>query len=346
MSASLKVIAPGIHTSVQDLGRLGFQHLGVPVSGALDPVALRLANLIAGNPEGEAGLEIMHMGPTLEVCADSIRIALAGGNAGIELMDRPQTVAAFQSVRLERGERFRVTATVDSATAYLAVEGGLDTPEVMGSRSTYARGGFGGHCGRALAVGDELPLRTQQAPQRREQMLSQAALPRPETVRIVLGPQDGLFTADALALLSQTAYQVSSASDRMGMRLEGKALTHRDRFNIISDGIAPGAIQVPGDGLPIILLADRQTTGGYPKIATVISADLPALCRMRPGAEIAFEAVGHDEARRAADELNEWFSRVKRSMSEASPEAKIDVEALFKHNIVDGVVDAHHPHPE
>lgn len=342
MSASLKVIAPGIHTSVQDLGRVGFQHLGVPVSGALDPVALRLANLLVGNTEGEAGLEIMHLGPTLEVCADSIRVALAGGGA-IEMMGRPQTVAAFQSVRLERGEQFRVTATAESATAYLAVEGGFDTPEIMGSRSTYARGGFGGHCGRALAAGDELPLRAPQASERAEKTIPQGVLPRPETVRIVLGPQDDHFTADAARLLGETTYQVSRASDRMGMRLEGEALTHLDRFNIVSDGIAPGAIQVPGDGLPIILLADRQTTGGYPKIATVISCDLAGLGRLRPGDRIGFRVVTLEEAATAREEAWLWFSRLARSIKPVEVDAQPDERLLHSENIIGGVIHATEP---
>jgi len=340
MSASLKVIAPGIHTSVQDLGRIGFQHLGVPVSGALDPVALRLANLLVGNTEGEAGLEIMHLGPTLEVCADSIRIALGGSGATIEVMGRRQKVPAFQSVRLERGEQFRVTAAAESATAYLAVEGGFDIPEIMGSRSTYARGGFGGHRGRALAAGDELPLRAPQAPERAEQTIPQAALPRPETVRIVLGPQDDHFTADAATLLGETTYQVSRASDRMGMRLEGEALTHLDRFNIVSDGIAPGAIQVPGDGLPIILLADRQTTGGYPKIATVISCDLAGLGRLRPGDRIGFGIITLEEAATAREEARLWFSRLARSIKPVEGDAQPDERLLHSENIIGGVIHA------
>ncbi len=343
MSASLKVVAPGIHTSVQDLGRVGYQHLGVPVSGALDSGALRLANLLVGNPEGEAGLEFMHMGPTLEVDADSVRVALAGGSAAIEVTGRQQAVPAFQSVRLERGEQFRVTATVDSATAYLAVEGGFDIPEIMGSRSTYARGGFGGHCGRALAAGDELSLRARRAAERREQMLPQAALPRPETVRIVLGPQEDHFTADAATLLGETTYQVSGASDRMGMRLEGETLTHLDRFNIVSDGIAPGAIQVPGDGLPIVLLADRQTTGGYPKIATVISCDLPGLGRLRPGDRIGFRIITLEEAASAREEARLWFSRLARSVKPVEVDAQPDEHLLHSENIIGGVIHATEP---
>jgi biotin-dependent carboxylase-like uncharacterized protein len=340
MSASLKVIAPGIHTTIQDLGRVGFQHLGVPVSGALDTVALRLANLLVENPEGEAGLEIMHMGPTLEVCADSVRVALAGGSAMIEVRDRPQRVPAFQSVRLERGEQFRVAATAESATAYLAVAGGFDIAEIMGSRSTYARGGFGGHCGRALAAGDELPLRTGQAPERAEQAIAQAALPRPDTVRIILGPQDDHFTTEAIAQLHTTVYDVSRTSDRMGIRLEGPPLEHRDRYNIVSDGIAPGAIQVPGDGLPIMLLADRQTTGGYPKIATVVSCDLPGLGRLRPGDRIGFRTISLEEAAEARQQAAAEFARLAHSINPVALGTMPDERLLHSENIIGGIVHA------
>lgn len=340
MSASLKVIAPGIQTSVQDLGRTGFQHLGVPVSGALDPLALRLANLLAGNAQGEAGLEIMHMGPTLEVCAESVRVALAGGSAAIEVTGRSRPVPAFHSVRLSRGEQFRVAATGESACAYLAVEGGFDVPEVMGSRSTYVRGGFGGHRGRPLSEGDELPLRMAEAPDRPERMLPRAVLERPRVIRVTLGPQDDHFTPDAIAALGESEYAVSRATDRMGMRLDGPALAHRDRYNIVSDGIAPGAIQVPGDGMPIILLADRQTTGGYTKIATVISCDLPGLGRLRPGDRIAFEVVGLEEAAKARRAAQSWFSRLCRTIAEVKAEATPDEELLSSENIIGGVVHA------
>lgn len=340
MSASLKVIAPGIHTSVQDLGRPGFQHLGVPVSGALDPVALRLANLLAGNAEGEAGLEIMHMGPTLEVCADSVRVALAGASVAMEVTDRSRPVPAFHSVRLARGEQFRVTATGESATAYLAVEGGFDIPEVMCSRSTYARGGFGGLDGRALAEGDALPLRMEAVPDRPERMLPRAALERPRAIRVTLGPQDDHFTPEAIAALSESEYAVSRATDRMGMRLEGPALIHHEKYNIVSDGIAPGAIQVPGDGMPIILLADRQTTGGYTKIATVISCDLPGLGRLRPGDRIAFETVSLEAAAEARREAQSWFSRLCKTIAEVKADPGPDEELLYSENIIGGVVHA------
>lgn len=340
MTASLKVVAPGMHTSIQDLGRIGFQHLGVPVSGALDKEALRLANLLVGNAEGEAALEVMHLGPTLEVCADSVRVAVAGGCAAIEQAGRDRPVPGFRSVQLQRGDRFRVTASGDSATAYLAVEGGFDIPEVLSSRSTYARGGFGGHFGRAIEAGDVLPLRRSEVETRAERMLAQGSLPRPEGVRVILGPQDDYFTQAAIDALRESTYRVSRAADRMGLRLEGPALSHRDRFNIVSDGIAPGAIQVPGDAQPIILLADRQTTGGYPKIATVISSDLPALGRLRPGDEIRFETVTLEAAAEARREAKTRFGRLYKTITDVQTEWTPDEYLLHSKNIIGGVVHA------
>jgi len=340
MTTSLNVVAPGMHTGIQDLGRIGFQHLGVPVSGAMDTEALRLANHLVGNDEGEAALEIMHLGPTLEVCAESVRVALAGGSGTIEITGQEKPVQAFCSVRLQHGDRFRLTASGVSATAYLAVEGGFDIAEVLGSRSTYARGGFGGHFGRAIEEGDVLPLRKSEVPTRPERMLAQGALPRPESVRVILGPQHDYFTQSAIEALRENTYRVSRAADRMGIRLEGAALSHRDQFNIVSDGIAPGAIQVPGYAQPIILLADRQTTGGYPKIATVISSDLPGVGRLRPGDAIGFETVTLEEAATARRQAKNAFARLCKSITEVNAAGAPDEYLLHSQNIIGGVVHA------
>ncbi len=180
------------------------------------------------------------------------------------------------------------------------VEGGFDITPVLGSLSTYTRGGIGGIEGRALKAGDAIPLRLPAAPEREEQMLPSLDLAPPKRFRVILGPQDDYFTEAGIATLLGATYTVTPATDRMGMRLDGPKLEHAKGYNIVSDGIAPGSIQVPGNGLPIVLLADRQTTGGYPKIATVISADLPALGRLVPGSKMAFEAVDIEAAEAAA----------------------------------------------
>lgn len=347
MRAALRVVAPGLMTTVQDLGRPGHQQLGVPVSGALDHVSLRAANLLVGNPPGAAALEIAYYGPTLAVDADSARIALAGGRAQIEILPPegesapPRHLACFESVRLLRGQRVRVGGLTGSALLYLAVEGCFDIAPVLGSRSTLVRGAIGGHQGRALRAGDALPLTREAAPEREEVMLPPPDLSARPRVRVVLGPQEDHFTPSGIATLLGSTYTVAQASDRMGMRLEGPPLAHSAKgYNIVSDGIAPGSVQVPGNGLPIILLADRQTTGGYPKIATVISADLPALGRMTPGGRIAFEAVSIEAAEAAAVQLASEIAAMAAGILPARRQAWLDERRLLDANLVSGVVDA------
>jgi biotin-dependent carboxylase-like uncharacterized protein len=352
MTGALRVVAPGLMTTVQDLGRRGYQHLGVPVSGALDHVSLRAANLLAGNPAGTAGLEIAYQGPTLAVETDSIRVALAGGKATVDILGSDgderasRRLATFESARLVRGQKLRIGALSGSAMLYLAVEGGFDIAPVLGSLSTLTRGAIGGFEGRALRAGDALPLRQVAAPERDEVALPPLNLSAPPRVRIVLGPQDDYFTTAGLATLLGSAYTISQASDRMGMRLEGPRLEHSAKgYNIVSDGIAPGSIQVPGNGLPIVLLADRQTTGGYPKIATVISADMPALGRMTPGSRIAFEAVGIEAAEAAARQLASEIAAMPAQLAPVRRDPVIDVARLMGENLVSGVVNAREGNP-
>jgi allophanate hydrolase len=297
---ALEVVAPGPHTTVQDLGRIGFQDVGVPASGALDRVSLRLANALVGNRPGAPALEMLLQGPTLKVLADSVRVALVGCSAGIEIRSGSgRSVPAGRSVRLVRGEVFRVGALGDSVCAYLAIEGGPDVPQALGSASTYVRGCIGGLHGRRLRKLDVLPLVQGAADVRPERML-----PRPfdleldQPIRVVLGPQADYFTDEAVHTFLSSEYTVSTQADRMGYRLEGPALAHAKGYNIVSDGIVSGAVQVPGSGRPIVLMVDHQTTGGYPKIATVISADIPVVGRRRPGRAIRFVAVEVHEAER------------------------------------------------
>lgn len=344
MTAALKVIQPGMQTTVQDLGRTGGQSLGIPVSGAMDATALRAANVVVGNPQDTAGLEIALAGPTLEAAADSIRVALAGGTGELTIQrtnGESERAGTLQSVRLVRGDTVRVGSIPGSAVAYLAIEGGLDLAPFQGSLSTYVRGGFGGLDGRALRAGDLLPLRQAAAPDRGEVRLDGFDLAPRAAIRVVLGPQDDYFTPDALATFLGSEYVVSREADRMGMRLEGPALAHNEKgFNIVSDGIAPGAIQVPGNGLPIILLADRQSTGGYPKIATVISVDLPALGRTSPGARLRFERVTVETAQTLRREHEAMMRTLPERLVGVRAEG-FDLERLLKENLVSGVIDGH-----
>ena len=347
MTAALKVVAPGMHTTIQDLGRHGYQAFGVPVSGALDVVSHRLANRIVGNGDDAPTLEILFQGPTLDVVAESARIAVAGGGAEIELMgDRPSSLGVWRSALLSRSQRFRVSRLAEASCCYLAVEGGFSVERCLGSASTYARGGFGGLEGRALQAGDLVPLMREQASERAELGLAERPqMGREQPIRIVLGPQQDQFTEAALERLVGEEFVVSKHADRMGMRLDGPLLAHRDGYNIVSDGIATGAIQVPGSGQAILLLADHQTTGGYPKIATVISADLPVVGRKRPGDKIRFAAVSAEEGehlRRAQEaELEALFA----AMVPAGPLGALDPERLHRLNLISGVVSGHEEAP-
>ena len=339
MSAGLEVITPGLMTSVQDRGRFGFQALGISVSGALDPDGFDLANALAGNEAGTGALEIRMLGPTLEVTAESVTVALAGTGAGIEVMSpEREMISACRSVTFRKGQVFRIGAIGDSAVCYLAVHGGFDLPDVYGSQSTCMSAGFGGFHGRILEKGDCLPLRKAAA-----ESVSQRILRRPPepdsspVIRVIAGPQDDYFSAAGIETFFGTGYTVSQAVNRMGMRLEGAAVAHEKGFNIASDGIVRGAIQVPGNGLPIILMADCQTTGGYPKIATVISTDMPKLGRMMPGADIRFEAVSVEEAEAVARDHHERKAALVDSIETFSGSVQQLEHLLMTQNLISGV---------
>jgi biotin-dependent carboxylase-like uncharacterized protein len=342
MTATLKVTAPGLCTTVQDLGRFGYQAVGMPVSGALDGVSFRLANRLVGNPDNAAALEILYHGPTFEVMADEVHVGLAGADAELELAgERARLLGGWRSAKFRRGETFRVARLSLAACCYLSVEGGLAIEPCLGSASTFLRGGHGGFEGRALRAGDLVPLARDHVRHAQEHRLPQPPeVGGDQFIRVILGPQRDYFTEAAVATLLEAEYVVSKNADRMGMRLDGPKLEHRGSYNIASDGIATGAIQVPGSGQPIMLLADHQTTGGYPKIATVISADLPVVGRRRPGDRIRFAAieVAEAEALRRAQETA--FQALVAAMVPAGTEG-LDLERLYRSNLISGVVSGH-----
>ena len=339
---ALKVVTPGIHTTVQDLGRPGFQDVGVPVSGPLDRIGLRLANALVGNAPDTPALEMIIQGPAFEVAADAVRIALAGCNGAIDVGGADaRSIPAGTSVRLVRGDSFRVARLGDSGCAYLGIEGGIELTRCLGSASTYARARMGGLGGVPLKPGDSIPLRVAGAARRAEKMLAQPfdlALDQP--VRVVLGPQADFFDDAEIAGFLASEYRVSTQSDRMGFRLDGRPIAHAKGYNIVSDGIVPGAIQVPGSGLPIVLMADAQTTGGYPKIATVVSADIPALGRRRAGSSVRFAAVGVAEAEKIRREQESALRRCIASLRTADAVASIDIRSLYTESLISGVASA------
>ncbi|MBL8353940.1 MAG: biotin-dependent carboxyltransferase [Delftia acidovorans] len=342
MTACLLVRQPGIHTTVQDRGRTGFQNVGVPVSGPLDGVSLALANALVGNAAGEPALEMLLQGPVLEVACASVRVALVGGDVALEIGGtNARRVSPGTSARLVRGETLAVARLGASACAYLAVEGGIQVPLCLGSASTYVRGGLGGVDGRALRAGDHLPLARDCVPVRGEKRLAQVpALGLDQAIRVVLGPQADFFDAQAISMFLSGEYRVSAQADRMGFRLDGPALRHVRGSDIVSDGIVAGSIQVPGSGQPIVLMADAQTTGGYPKIATVISADVSVLGRRRPGSMVRFAEVSVAEAQALRRSQQSEIERQVAALRDAAAPAIVDVAALHTANLVSGVASA------
>ena len=292
---TLLVHEPGPLTTVQDRGRPGHLRVGIPPSGPMDPEAFLLANRLVGNPDGAAGLECTLVGPRLEF-ADARLVAVTGADMAPTL--NGNAVPAWTALAVRAGDVLRLGSARVGVRGYLAVTGGIDTPPRLGSRSTYVRGRLGGLEGRALRKGDRLPLGAGAAPPPRLRVRADrvpAYGDEPE-IRVVLGPQDDRFTPDGIATLLGAAYEMLPASDRMGARFRGPRVEHTSGHDILSDGVPLGAIQVVGDGQPIVLLADRQSTGGYTKIATVCSFDIGRLAQVRPGQKVRFVQVSVDEA--------------------------------------------------
>lgn len=346
MMSNLRILNPGLQTTVQDLGRPGYQRFGIPVGGALDPVSLRAANTLVGNPPDTAALEIAYLGPTFVVEAESVRVAFFGADAAIHVLRQTSPsikilVSTQRSIRLSRGDKVQIGSLHKAAVLYLAVQGGFDIPPVLGSVSTYVRGAIGGWKGRALAAGDQVPIICGDVEIRLERQLDWPELRARCPIRVIDGPQSDYISARDVAAFYENEYKISANSNRMGMRLDGPALTHARGFNITSDGIAPGSIQVPGDGKPIILLMDRQTTGGYPKMATVISADLPAVGRLSIGTPISFERVTMEAAYAAHCELAREIVAMPKRLSIQDDDAIDRDRSLFRSNLISGVVDAH-----
>lgn len=339
----LEIVAPGLMTSVQDLGRLGSQALGMPVAGATDAMALRIANAVVGNPENTGALEIGYLGPTLVAASDGVRVVL-GGKAKLTVQPageggEARSVKPWCSLLLRRGDKLAIGAVEEGGVAYLAVAGGFAIPAFMGSLSTYMRSGLGGFEGRALKAGDKLPLNTVAA-EGDEHELADAIDYGSGPVRVVLGPQEDRFTAKGIETFLSATYTVTKEADRMGIRLEGDSVEHTRGADIASEGVVTGSIQVPGNGKPIILMADRQTTGGYTKIATVISADLARVGRMKPGDVLQFAAIEVAAAEAARREQEKQVRRLIDGIRTALPDVYLDLNALYTQNLISGAVDA------
>jgi antagonist of KipI len=309
----IEVLRPGLLTTVQDTGRTGFQDQGVPAGGAADPVALRVANLLVGNRMGAAGLEMTLAGARLRFTRDTV-VALGGATMAAEVDGAP--ISAWRPVRIRAGETLEMGAVRTGCRAYLACAGGIDVPPVLGSRSTYLPSAFGGLEGRALRSGDRLPLGEPGAQSaailaaierdgRRNGAAAWWAAPSllpayssdPELL-LIPGSHTAALTHSARTLLFRERFRVSPHSDRMGSRLEGGALALSAPLELSSEGVAPGTVQLPPGGSPIVLLADGGTTGGYPRIGHVATVDLPLLAQLRPGDTLRFRETNLDAAHR------------------------------------------------
>jgi len=313
-----QVIEPGFLTTVQDLGRWGFQQYGVPVSGAMDLYALRLGNRLVGNHDCAAGLEVTITGPTLRILEQTL-IAITGGDITPQLNGQPFPM--WETVAVERGDYLTFAGLRRGCRAYITVAGGIDVPVVMGSRSTYLRGRLGGLDGRLLKTEDYLETVGSAARQIAPgTQVPAALLPAYRAhieARVILGPQMDFFPSESVGAFLSETYKLTDQADRMGYRLEGAKIKHADQADIISDGIAPGSVQIPGDGLPIIMLADRQTIGGYTKIATVISSDLGKLAQAKPGDTICFHGISLDEAHSILGDMEQALLRWQQSLDGA-----------------------------
>lgn len=340
-AVQLEVLAPGAYASVQDGGRRGYRRIGVPWAGVLDARLMRIANTLVGNAETAPVIECFDGGLQLAARGGAVRVAVAGdATLEVERGDERSPLAAWRSVTLADGDMLRLRKLGTGRIAVVAVEGVALAP-VLGSAATYARaalGGLGGELrGRALAAGMRLPVAA--AGGTPERVLPVPPAPAEGPIRVVAGPQADYFTDAALAAFVAAEYRVTAEADRMGVRLEGRVLEHAGAREIVSDATVPGAIQVPGNGQPIVLLADAQTAGGYPKIATVVGADLGRLAACRPGQAVRFafvEAVeGERLARAAESETRALLAGVRPLLGDG-----IDLAALYANNLVSGMVHA------
>ena len=326
---TLKIIQPGMLSTIQDRGRYGYQRYGMPTAGAMDTFALRAANALLGNNDNAACIEATVLGPRIEILTDT-RIAITGANVSPRLDSEP--IPMWQSVAASKGSRLELRGPKDGMRGYLAVAGGIDVPEVMGSRATYMKAAIGGVEGRPLRAGDILNA-LEGIPEEPTTIrnIPTDAIPQygsAHELRVVLGPQQAAFTQAGIdTFLSQT-YTVSIHSDRMGYRLEGEPIEHVDGPDVISDGTPLGTIQVPGDGQPIILLSDRGTTGGYTKIATVISTDLSKVAQAMPGHTVKFRAVSVEQAQEAYRLQEAWLQSIRREPAHGARIAVVMDDAI------------------
>ncbi|MDO3679538.1 biotin-dependent carboxyltransferase family protein [Paenibacillus ehimensis] len=330
---SIQIVNPGLLTTIQDKGRFGFQQQGVIVSGAMDSFALRAANVLVGNEENAAALEVTLMGTSIRFEADSL-ISICGGNLSPVIEGEP--VPLWRPLLIKEGATLEFGACRSGARAYVAVAGGIDVPLVMHSRSTYLRAGIGGHEGRALKAGDRLGfgppsesaegyLKARQAASAlragrwlaAEWFVGSESLPayaKDPVIRVIRGREYDSFTEESQTAFVTRPFRITPQSDRMGYRLQGETLALKESLETLSEAVSFGTVQVPPEGNPIVLMADRQTIGGYPRIAQVITTDLPVLAQAKPGDSIRFAEVSLQEAQELHIRRELEFERLTRAI--------------------------------
>lgn len=328
----IHVVKPGLLSTVQDLGRYGYQKYGVIVSGSMDPIAHRISNWLVGNDENEAVIEMTLTGPVLEFQETSL-ISICGGDLSPSIDGQP--VPLWRSVLVKEGSTLKFGGCKSGARSYLALAGGVDAPSVMNSRSTYLRAGIGGYGGRSLKEGDllhsgEVLDDSQEIIEYLTPYLEDAHFTEidwsissefisihrsQKAIRVMEGPEFPLFTEDSRQAFFEKPFKVSPQSDRMGYRLEGTTLELEQDTDMISEAVSFGTIQVPSDGNPIILLADRQTTGGYPRIGQIASVDLPLIAQTKPGEELSFTVITHEEAQKLLIDREKQLRHLKQGIA-------------------------------
>ncbi len=324
----IKIVKPGLFTTIQDRGRWRYQRFGIPVAGAMDDFATRVANILIGNNEYEAVLENTFLGPEIAFRCDEI-ISITGANMKPRI--NGEYVPMWTSLLVKAGDILSFSNAITGLRSYIAFSKGLDVPEIMGSKSTFTRGGLGGYKGRKLESGDEIKLGNREL-SNLGSYLSSKFIPiykKEESIRIIMGPQDDYFTEETKEGFLNSKYTITPESDRMGYRLDGPKIIHKNGADIVSDGIVFGSIQVPGHGSPIIMMADRATTGGYTKIATVITPDLHKLAQMSPGNSIDFRSISLEEAHEIYKEYENKLIEIKDIISKN----KFEFDKIKKLNV-------------
>ena len=308
----IRVLKPGMLTTVQDLGRVGYQSQGFSVAGVMDVRSFKIANLLVDNPENEPVLEFILIGPTLEFTSDTI-IAITGGNFNPTINGEPAPM--YTAIYMHRGDVLKFGSAITGSRGYISFSSYLKVPTVMGSRCTNMKSSLGGFKGRKLQTDDFILFRIKR--RYLPYFLSRTLKPddmdqQQVTLRVVMGPQDSAFTREGIQTFLSSTYTVTNEFDRMGCRLDGPFIASKNGSDIISDGICFGSVQVPSHGKPIVLLADRQTTGGYAKIATVASVDIPKLVQRKTDDKIRFKVITVYEAQKLLLEETAEFDRMRK----------------------------------